>query len=58
MKGSASRTKKSTVSHFFPHDRKKIIKALGKETLIENLRRMLLIRNFESVPRLPINKAR
>lgn len=32
---------------FFPSDSAKIIKALGKETLIENLRRMLLIRNFE-----------
>lgn len=32
---------------FFPSDRKEIIKELGKETLLENLRRMLLIRNFE-----------
>lgn len=32
---------------FFPTDRKQVIKKLGKETLIENLRRMLLIRNFE-----------
>lgn len=32
---------------FFPHDQKKIIKSLGKERLIENLRRMLSIRNFE-----------
>lgn len=32
---------------FFPSDAKKIISKLGKEKLIENLRRMLLIRNFE-----------
>jgi pyruvate dehydrogenase E1 component alpha subunit len=30
-----------------PVDRKAIIQKLGKDTLIENLRRMLLIRNFE-----------
>lgn len=33
--------------NIFPSDRKKIIQKLGKETLIENLRQMLLIRNFE-----------
>lgn len=33
--------------HFFPHDREKIIASLGKDTLVEDLRRMLLIRNFE-----------
>lgn len=32
---------------FFPYDRKKIMSQIGKERLIENLRRMLLIRNFE-----------
>lgn len=32
---------------FFPSDTKKIISELGKEKLLENLRRMLLIRNFE-----------
>lgn len=32
---------------FFPSDKKKVMKQLGKEALIENLRRMLLIRNFE-----------
>lgn len=32
---------------FFPSDQKKIITSLGKEVLLENLRRMLLIRNFE-----------
>ncbi len=47
MKDSPLHAKKSTDSHFFPHDQKKIIKALGKEKLIENLRRMLMIRNFE-----------
>lgn len=31
----------------FPSDRQKVIKKLGKDILIENLRRMLLIRNFE-----------
>jgi pyruvate dehydrogenase E1 component alpha subunit len=33
--------------NYFSHDQKKIIQKLGKEALIENLRRMLLIRNFE-----------
>lgn len=33
---------------YFPADRSKIIKKLGKEALLENLRRMLLIRNFET----------
>lgn len=42
--------KKSTGTkeyHIFPSDQKEVIKKLGKEVLIENLRRMLLIRNFE-----------
>lgn len=34
-------------SSFFPSDRKEVIKTLGKEVLIENLRKMFLIRNFE-----------
>lgn len=33
--------------HFYPSDRGQVIKSAGKETLIENLRQMLLIRNFE-----------
>lgn len=33
--------------NFFPSDRQETIIKLGKEVLIENLRRMLLIRNFE-----------
>lgn len=33
--------------HFFQVDRKAVIKKLGKEVLIENLRRMMMIRNFE-----------
>lgn len=33
--------------HFFPHDRNLVIESLGKDTLLEDLRRMLLIRNFE-----------
>lgn len=33
--------------HFFPSDQREIIRKLGKEALLENLRRMLLIRNFE-----------
>lgn len=33
--------------NYFPSNSQEIIKKLGKETLIENLRRMLLIRNFE-----------
>lgn len=35
-------------SQFFPSDTKKIIKKLGKEALLENLRRMLMIRHFET----------
>jgi pyruvate dehydrogenase E1 component alpha subunit len=38
---------KPVAPHFFPSDRQSVIKKLGKETLIENLRKMLLIRNFE-----------
>jgi pyruvate dehydrogenase E1 component alpha subunit len=33
--------------NFFPSDSKKIIEQVGKDTLLENLRQMLLIRNFE-----------
>lgn len=33
---------------FFPSDASEVIKKLGKEKLLENLRRMLLIRNFET----------
>ncbi|MBN9378176.1 MAG: pyruvate dehydrogenase (acetyl-transferring) E1 component subunit alpha [Chlamydiales bacterium 38-26] len=33
--------------HFFPSDQREIRRKLGKEALLENLRRMLLIRNFE-----------
>lgn len=33
--------------HFFPSDPEKIIKTLGKEALIQCLKSMLLIRNFE-----------
>lgn len=33
--------------HFYQADRKKIISKLGKETLLKNLREMLMIRNFE-----------
>lgn len=36
-----------TSLQFFPSDRRQVIKTLGKEALIENLRRMLAIRNFE-----------
>lgn len=32
---------------FFPSDQKSIIKSLGKKALLEDLRRMLMIRNFE-----------
>lgn len=39
--------KQSNQLHFFPSDQKKVVKALGKKALIENLRRMLAIRNFE-----------
>ena len=33
--------------NFFPSDKDVIMKKLGKETLLENLKKMLLIRNFE-----------
>ncbi|HSW86725.1 MAG TPA: pyruvate dehydrogenase (acetyl-transferring) E1 component subunit alpha [Rhabdochlamydiaceae bacterium] len=33
--------------HFFPSDPEKIIQALGKDTLLQCLKQMLLIRNFE-----------
>lgn len=33
--------------NFFPYDRRQVIKKLGKEKLLEDLRRMLRIRNFE-----------
>lgn len=41
--------KSSTPSEreFYPYDLNKTIKELGKATLVENLRRMLAIRNFE-----------
>lgn len=38
---------KTNKIEFFPSDQKKIIKSLGKDVLIENLRRMIAIRNFE-----------
>lgn len=34
--------------NFFPHDQEKIIKQLGQEALLEDLDKMLLIRNFET----------
>lgn len=46
MTKTAKKTSKSSIE-FFPSDRKKLIKALGKKALIENFRRMLMIRNFE-----------
>ena len=39
--------KKKGAGDFFPHDTKKIIEKVGREELIENLRKMLLVRNFE-----------
>jgi len=32
---------------FFPSDQKKLLKSIGKAALLENLRKMLVIRNFE-----------
>lgn len=40
-------TKKQICHTFFPSNRKEIMAKLGKETLLKNLERMLLIRNFE-----------
>lgn len=40
-------TKETVKYNFFVADRQEVVKKLGKEALIENLRRMLLIRNFE-----------
>lgn len=45
MESPASSTKHAPT--FFPSDRNKIIKSLGKETLLTLLQRMLTIRNFE-----------
>lgn len=48
MTASRSRSKlKDPAYHFFPSDTKKIVKKLGKGALLESLRRMLMIRNFE-----------
>jgi TPP-dependent pyruvate/acetoin dehydrogenase alpha subunit len=33
--------------HFYPSDASKVIAELGKETLLQQLKKMLLIRNFE-----------
>lgn len=44
-KAIAAKEKKTD---FFPHDQNSIIQKLGKDVLIENLKRMLLIRNFET----------
>jgi pyruvate dehydrogenase E1 component alpha subunit len=38
---------KEASSHFFPSDTQAVLKKLGKKALIENLRLMMLIRNFE-----------
>ncbi len=38
---------KKKESHIFSHDLENVVKQLGKEKLIENLKRMLLVRNFE-----------
>ena len=43
MTGSKKKT-----SQFFPVDQKKLIKQVGKKVLLENLRQMLMIRNFET----------
>lgn len=43
-----SSTKEKAGSHFFPHDQKAVVKELGKEKLLEALKQMLLIRNFET----------
>jgi pyruvate dehydrogenase E1 component alpha subunit len=37
-----------SMTKFFPSDLNKVIKELGKEALLQNLDRMLLIRNFET----------
>lgn len=38
---------KKSEPHLFSHDLEKVVKHIGKEKLIENLKKMLLIRNFE-----------
>lgn len=40
-------TKKDIKYHFYPFDREKIFRELGRDYLIERLKDMLLIRNFE-----------
>src|SRR5581483_9045627 len=41
------KTKKSIKYNFFPSDASKVIAELGRDVLVEQLKRMLLIRNFE-----------
>jgi len=48
MTDSMSNPSHQSSVRFFPSDQEKVIKSLGKETLIENLRLMHLIRNFET----------
>ena len=39
---------KKSQPEFLKKDRQKVLKKIGEETLVENLKRMLLIRNFET----------
>ena len=39
--------KKKSQPHIFSHDLEKVIQDIGKDRLMENLKKMLLIRNFE-----------
>ena len=43
-----SQNASESMRHLFPYDQNQLVKKLGKEALIEALRRMLLIRNFET----------
>jgi pyruvate dehydrogenase E1 component alpha subunit len=48
MNMRAAEKQSDSAYNFFPSDPDKVFKALGKEALIECLRRMLMIRNFET----------
>lgn len=43
----SGRPAKNPDYHFFPFDRKSLLGKIGKERLLDSLRKMLLIRNFE-----------
>lgn len=47
MNDTSSQRFKQVQYNFFPSDQAQVVKEIGKEKLLENLKKMLLIRNFE-----------